>query len=73
MLCYAVTGTHLFVDQETAKGPFRLRVKLPPVTTSLTLKGRGNTIKCFAQGHKQTCRLSSTLTLLNAEAVNTNL
>jgi len=36
---------------------FGLRVKLPPVTTYLsTLKGRGNFVKCLAQGHKRTCR-----------------
>jgi len=31
-------------------------------------KGRGNPVKCLAQGHnKQTCRPISTLTSLNAE------
>jgi len=46
---------------------FGHRVKLPPVTISLTTqKGKGNPVKCFAQGHnKRTCRPISTLTLLN--------
>jgi len=58
------SGAHLFVkaprpgDSEVA---FGLRVKLPPATTSL---GRGNPVKCLAQGHrKRVCPLISTLSL----------
>jgi len=49
---------------------FGLRVELPPVNTgtSLTTQGRGNPIKCLAQGHnKQTYWPISTLTLLNTK------
>jgi len=63
-------GTHLFVKvpRPQQSDLFCLRVKLPPVTTSLTTQARGNPIKCLAQGHnKQTCLLISTQTLLNAE------
>jgi len=75
-------GPHLFVkvprpgDSEVI---FSFFVKLQPVTTSLTTQGRGNPIKCLAQGYnKQICRPISTLTLQNAErqagreAMNTN-
>jgi len=44
-------------------------VKLSLVTTCLKpLKGRGNPVKCLAQGHdKRTCRPAFTLSLFNAE------
>jgi len=32
---------------------FSVRVRLPPVTTSLTTQSRGNPVKCFAQGHNK--------------------
>jgi len=38
-----------YLDQETAKKPFGLRVKLPPITTGLLpLKGRDNAIPLSA-------------------------
>jgi len=48
---------------------FGLRVKLPPVITSLTkLKGKGNLVKCLAQGHnKRTYRPILTLSPFNAK------
>jgi len=67
-------STPLFVkvprpgDSEGTFSVFGLRIKLPPVTTSLTTQGRGNPVKCLAQRHnKRTCRRIPTLTLLNAE------
>jgi len=43
-------------------------IKLPPVTTSLTIRSRGNPVKCLAQGHnKRTCRPIFTLPLFTAE------
>jgi len=50
-------GAHLFVkvprpgDSEVTF--FGLRVKLPPVTTSLTTQSRVNPVKCLAQGHNK--------------------
>jgi len=44
-----------YLDQETAKGPFRSSSQAATVTTSVT---RGNPVKCLTQGH---------LTLFNAE------
>jgi len=34
-----------YFDQEIAKAPFRFRVKLPPVTTSLTTQRWGNPVR----------------------------
>jgi len=45
---------------------FSVRVKLPPVTIYLNIKGRGDPVKCLLHGHnKRPCRLYlHTITLL---------
>jgi len=65
-LCIQGLSTRLFVkvprpgDSEVAFS--RLRVKLPPVTTSLTTQRQRQSVKCLAQGHnKWICRPISIL------------
>jgi len=65
-------GTHLFVkvprpgDREMNFSVFESSCHL--LLPVLPLIGRGNHVKCPAQGHnKRTCRPISTLTLLNVE------
>jgi len=57
-----------YLDQETAKWPFRSSSHVATCYYQSNHIGRGNPIKCLAQGHnKRTCRLIFTLYLLNAE------
>jgi len=46
------------LDQETAKGPFRSSSQAATCYyQSNHCEGRGNPVKCVAQGHKHICRL----------------
>jgi len=62
-------GTHLFVKEPrpgNSEGTFS--VFESSCHLLLPVKGRGNPVKCLAQGHnKRTCRPIFKLTLLNAE------
>jgi len=57
-----------YIDQETAKGPFRSSSQAATSYYQCNhTKGRGNPVKCFAQGHNRICRPIFTLSIFNAK------
>jgi len=56
VLTHLFVKVHTYLDQETAKRPFRSLVKLPLVTNILTTKGRSNPVT-YLQLKKQQVNL----------------